>query len=111
TDGLLSFSAESGFDASELQDLYIAPLLFTAFERAGTDQDHRINYSLVDTSSDDPPLSRYRRSDVFFVNSVGNTYREYNGASYDNMSSHIPLISAWDEVSDNTIFVSVDTGR
>jgi len=109
--GDINPAAGSSFGSAELRDLYIAPILFSPFEWSGSNHNHRINFNSTQSTTHDPPLLKYQRSDNFFVQYGAGQYTEARSGGDVNLRSHIPLVAAWDATSGNTVFVSVDTGR
>jgi len=124
TSGIDTFTNRSNF-ASSLDilnnSLYYQPTLMTPLEKSGTNQDHRIHYNKsVEGSSVytifDPPQIEYIRSNNFFIsqNSGPLEYERCSNVtcvSDSIIESHIPFVSAWDNVSGNTVFVQVNTDR
>ena len=124
TSGSVSLTNRSTFSSSlDLLDpiLYYQPVLMTPLEKSGTNQDHRITYnrSLIGTAPyiADPPSIDYIRSNNFFASQNSGPYRyeicanEPTCTTTFGIKSHIPFVSAWDNVSENTVFVGVDTDR
>jgi hypothetical protein len=126
TTGSVSLTNQSSFSDNDLLNplMYFSPILMTPVEKTGDDDSHRINFNFqmdcntgcTSFTSYDPPQTRYFRSDDFFVTEYQGSY-QYSQCSNGScttdtgITSHIPLVSAWDDYSGNTLFVKVGTGR
>jgi len=116
TNGALSFGSDVTL-SSAIQDLMVAPHTFSPLELTGSTYRNRINYvkNYFDDTSD-PPRLRYIRDDGYFDSGTIGQYSEYwfygpGGPYYRGIYSHIPMTTAWDEVSDTTVFARVETDR
>lgn len=92
-----------------LQALDTNPVLFS---RAAYPSDGvRINYTWDSSTSDPhPPEARYRRSTDMWDSSVWGRYRrclDANCNSSENISSSVPVVSAYDPYSDTDVVVTV----
>jgi hypothetical protein len=124
TGGVLSFSASSTtFGDNKLENLQYPPVFMKAWEHSGSTHNHRINFleqSVFSATTGlteaqyrteyDPPYMMYRRSSNRFDDHVSSTY-EVCGTSCVDRKSHIPLVSAWNDARDTTVFASVNTSR
>lgn len=116
TDGYQDFTPQGVFSAT-IADLDVRPTLFSAFERSGSMESHRILYggrptSINFTLSDfSPPPVRYRRSDNWFVNSISTQLQEHQTPTNIKLQSSVGVSTAWDQVSENTVFVVVDSDK
>lgn len=124
SDGNLSFSSEPNFTIEDLTNpgLYIAPVLMTPLEHSGANQDHRITFNDTrDGASspytlNDPPEVKYIRSNDFFVSQFSGPFNykyctNSTCSQTQEVQTHIPLVSSWDDFSGNTVFAFVQTNR
>lgn len=124
TNGTLVFNYSNSLsNGYKVQDLYYSPVQFSPEEKSGTDQAHRLHFAqrwtappptTANIGTIDPPRWFYLRSDDFFASGVSTNYRECSNAgcsSQTDIRSHVSLVAAYDEVSDTSVFASVDTSR
>ena len=108
--------------------LHLAPVLYAPLERSlGTGNNSRMSFAQyeetmpTDFDDIDPPRWSYLRSDTRFEDSgtvKGSWYVCTTSASgctstssSERLQTHIPVVSAWDPRSGETMFVSVETKR
>lgn len=128
--GEASYNISDSFDfdgsscsiiGTSLDFLHHRPVFYAPKERNfGGNQSSRVSFANRETSFGSnlitdimPPRIRYLRSDSFFnTGTISGTYRMCTNNNCSGtlvVQSSIPLISAWDPISNRTIFVRVET--
>lgn len=115
-DTLDNFSPLTGFTQNEIKNLYSAPHLFSPIEKFGKNNYQRMNYNrkamsyISDYTEFYPPRVQYKRSEDYIQSSaISGSYSEQTGTSSSPIHSHLPMVSAWDEASQVTVFAYVRT--
>lgn len=113
-DGVLSFSSTSSPLHGQLQQQFIAPVIFAPLEYTPSSYNaNRMNYS-APAYGLDAPVQKYARSNgsgIFNSVYVGTLYECLDASCvfFDTLESNISMNAAWDETSGNTVFAHVST--